>query len=492
MKVNKITTIIWTALIAVSVNGQVRQPHSLYFMETIPQISQMNPAFQPRANGYVALPLNLNLDLDLGIAVKDLLQKKGNKWNLPFEKDYDYDKLRKSTGKNGAIINFATDADIFGFGFRAGSGYFSFGVSEHLFLKTSLLPDGIFKIIENGFPEGTTYDFAPMVNSKALGYMQIRIGYSGKVNDKLSVGVNVKPVFGQSTLDSRFDDFKLQTGKDEWKGEVKGSIYSSAPMELIMKEDDETKIADMEFRDFGDYTAGDGINDYILGFHNPGIALDLGAEYKINEKLTVSASLNNLGFISWKTDLNSIDINGGYTFNPIYYDVTSDEDFGELFKTLGDSIADALNYSVGKDKFKTMLTPVLYAGASYSLTPAISLGLLSRTSFGKNSIRQSFNGSVYLQPYSFVAMNLGATYQVKGSIQLGGGFTFFLGPLQFYLLLDQVPVYYSTFTWDNGDKFPYLPEHLKTLTMRVGLNLVFGKHGYVNKPMLDKGKSSWN
>jgi len=503
MKMNKISIIIWSTLFAISVNGQVRQPHSLYFMETIPQISQMNPAFQPRANGYVALPVNFNIDLSLGFAVRDFIQKQGTKqkWDLPVEKPFDYDKLRKSIGKNSSMINFGLDLDIIGFGFRAGTGYFSFGISEHVSLNASL-PNDVFNITEKGFPAGTTLDFSSLLNTRVMGYMQVLIGYSGKVNDKLTLGMNIKPMFGHAAIVPKTKNFKITTGGESfepWKLNLKSDIYTSGPIDEVVTNED-GNIEKIVFKDFSDYNPVDWINNYVLGFNNPGIALDLGAEYKINERITVSASLNNLGFISWNSDLNSTPINGNYEFNGLEWDVsvTDPKDFKDLYKMLGDSILAAVTYPAKHDKFKTMLPPVLYAGGSYNLTQTISVGLLSRTAFWNNGVCQSFNASVYLQPYSFVAMNLGVNYQVKGSVHLGGGFTIFGGPLQLYLLIDNVPIYYSTLKVNDEkimltDKMPFpFPERLKTLTLRVGLNLVFGKHGYINRPMLDKGRNSWH
>ena len=103
MKAKKISGFIILGLLSVVVNGQVRQPHALYFMETIPQISQMNPAFQPRANGYVMLP-SMNIDFLSDLAVKDILQKNGNRWDTPVQKYYDYDILWKSIGKKAAML----------------------------------------------------------------------------------------------------------------------------------------------------------------------------------------------------------------------------------------------------------------------------------------------------------------------------------------------------------------------------------------------------
>ena len=192
--------------------------------------------------------------------------------------------------------------------------------------------------------------------------------------------------------------------------------------------------------------------------------------------------------------MNGISFDGIYSFNGVHHDVSVDDIDGidDLFKNIGDSIANVVDYTIQHDKFKTALAPVLHIGASYHLSRSITAGFLSRTTFWKNAVRQSFNMSVNVQPYSFVSFTAGATWQVKSNVYLGGGFMFLLGPLQFYLLSDYVPFRYSTLAIDDHDPIPFIPERQKSFTLRTGLNLVFGKHGYVNKPMLDKGKSSWN
>ena len=490
MKVIRISGILWLALLSVSIKGQVRQPHSLYFMNTIPQVTQMNPAIQPRANVYVFMPFNVNIDLLSDLAAKNILQRQGDNWHTPVEDQYDYNKLWKSIGKKATMFNGAIDADIIGFGFRLGDGYISFGASQHVSANNAL-PSDLFKILENGFPDKTRLDLSPL-RSQSIGYMQLSFGYSHKINDRLTAGVNVKPLMGQAAYATKIQKFKLNSGLQQWEADVKGNIYSSAPVDVIMQEDDTDKIDRIEAKDFDDYKAKDWIK-YGAGFHNPGVAFDLGASYQIDERLTVSASLNNLGFISWKRDLNSVSFNGNYAFDGVYLDVAHDND--NVLDDLLDELTDAVDYHVQNDRFKTPLAPVFHAGASYTVSRAISAGFLSRTVFWKNAVRQSFNLSVYLQPYSFMSFNAGITYQVKGNVYMGGGLMFHFGPLplQFYILTDYAPVYYSTIQigTDSDVKIPF-PERQKSITFRTGLNLVFGRHGYVNKPMLDKGKSSWN
>jgi hypothetical protein len=301
------------------------------------------------------------------------------------------------------------------------------------------------------------------------------------VNEKLTIGVNVKPLLGHAAFGSKIDRLQLNVRDQHMDLDAKGNFYSSLPVDIHLNA--ESKIDSVTFSDFENYTERDWINN-SFAFGNPGIAFDLGASYQINERLTVSAALNNLGFISWKNDLNKLSFNSNSSFDRV---VTDDR---EMIIDLLDSIANSIIYDVRHDKFKTALTPVLHAGVEYHLTKSVSFGLLSRSTFWKNDFRQSFNLSFNLQPYSFVSFNAGATYQVKGNFNLCGGFMFLLGPLQFHILVDNAPVYYSSFI-DGGDKYS-LPDRMKSFTERTGVNLIFGRHGYVNKPMLDRGKGSWN
>jgi hypothetical protein len=494
MNVKIISGFICIALFGAVVNGQVRQPHSLYFMNTIPQVTQMNPAAQPRANVHGILPANVNVDILNDLAVKDILQKRGNKWYSPIEEEYDYAKLRKFTGKKATMFNEAIDLDLLGFGFRFGDGYFSFGLSEHVSVNNAL-PTDLFKVTENGFPDKSKLDFSPM-RTQAIGYMQFLIGYSHKINERLTVGMNVKPLLGQAAVATKIQKININTRLQQWDADVKGNVYSSAPVEIFLKEDNRNKIDNIEFRDFDDYESRDWVN-YGMSFNNPGIAFDLGAEYQLDERIMLSASLNNLGFISWKSDLNSVSFDGKYTFDGVYSDVSEEygKDEQDFLNDLWNELEAIVDYRVKHDKFSTPLAPVLHVGASYSLSKSLSAGFLSRTVFWKNAVRQSFNLSAYLQPYSFVSVNAGLTYQVKGNVYLGGGLMFQLGPLplQVYILTDYLPVFYSTSrTGTDGDvEFP-VSERQKSFTVRAGLNLTFGRHGYTNRPMLDKGKSSWN
>ena len=433
---------LFSVLLSISVFGQVRQPHSLYFLETIPQISQMNPALQPRANNYLILPVNVNFDFSSDLAVKDLLQQRGSQWHTPIEEEYDYSALWKSIGKKATQFVSGVDCDIIGFGFRTNNGYFSFRTSVHA-SGAFALPSDFFKITERGLPDGTKLDFSPL-RVRAIAYKQITLGYSLNLTEQLTVGVNVKPIFGLASAQTDINAFSLHTGKQQWDVTAKGAAYLSGPFDVYTNENDKNKIDSVKMRTFELSM----IPDYL--FTNPGVAFDFGASYKIDEQFTVSAALNNLGFMSWRNALNGANFDSKASFDGITYNVAEDDFDNIKTKDLIDSIL-KIDFMVQKEKFKTPVTPVLHLGATYQVTEWAAAGFLSRTVFWKNAVRQSFNLSANLQPYNFVSFNLGATYQVKGNICLSSGFMFLMGPLQFYFLTDYVPVYYSTLEYDGNN-----------------------------------------
>ncbi|MDR3184928.1 MAG: DUF5723 family protein [Prevotellaceae bacterium] len=481
MKLKSIACLVFPLLCGAAIPAHSQDLAALYFMDVIPQTTQLNPAFQPRGNVFVSLP-SVHLGFRSDLAVKNILQQHGSQWYLPIEKQFDYALLYGAIGKKSTMFNANADINLLGFGFRLGKGYLSFGISEQI-VVTAALPSDLFKIPEATSLDDATLDFSPL-RMKAMVYKQISIGYSRIINDRLTVGVNLKPLFGQVALSTKLEKFTIKTGVNEWAVDIKGEAHSSTPITLKEKEGDEFPDIEMNEMETSDY-----VSKYGTSLSNPGIALDLGATYRYNEWFTFSAALNNLGFISWRNDLNGLSFGGHYTFNGITYS-TADDDTDKPFDALADTLKTIVDYHTQHERFSTSLPPVLYLGATCHLTKSISVGLLSRSTFWSKGYRQNLNLSLNLQPYSFVALNLGLNQQIKGNTYFGGGFSLYLGPLQFYLLTDYIPVRYSTVTID-GDKIPFVPERQKEIIIRTGLNFVFGKSGYVSRPMLDKRKANW-
>ncbi len=456
-----------------------QSPMALYYMETIPQASFVNPAMQPRANGFIALP-GSNFLLHSDLAFNNIFQDIGNnEYVSPISSRYNYNKLYRATGKSTSIIP-NIDLNVLGFGFRYGKDYFTFGFGVKSNMQFGL-PTDMFKILENGFPHGQKLDLSTF-RMRAMAYKEFSFGYSRQWDDLFTFGVSVKPLFGMMAAETNIKSFSLLTTRTQWDLNVNGSVHSSAPFDVIEGENEGDFPDSIEDRELSD----NDVVSYFTSFKNPGIAFDLGSVYQHNDDWSFSAALTNLGFITWKEDLNSLSFKGSYTFDGINIDESNKDDLDDEFEAVVDSIKDIIDFNVGHKKFSSGLTPGLYLGASYHFNHFIDFGFLSRSLFEKYNFRQDFNLSANIQPYSFVALNLNYSLSLRGANGIGGGFTILAGPLQLYLLADYIPIYYSEIYFDDEeDSFPMFPKQ-KELSLKFGLNLTFGRNGYQDSPMIRK------
>ena len=150
------------------------------------------------------------------------------------------------------------------------------------------------------------------------------------------MGGKLKFLVGAANADGKIHNMDIYMSEDEWQieaeGELNGSLKGGSfktkePNELGQKEVEGLKVK----------------NPGVGGF---GLAIDLGATYKMNEYvegLTLSAALLDLGFIRWNNTLRASMMHS-YTFagvkDPVVID-PEDGDPGDLNTQL-DNIGDEL------------------------------------------------------------------------------------------------------------------------------------------------------
>ncbi len=464
-------------LISYTLSIQAQNATSLYYLENLPQNNFINAAMMPRANVFIGLPLvnsiysSTNSDLSAG----NLLQNVDNKWVHPLNKKFDYNKLYPNLNNATSLSNNESISTLY-FGFRTSKGYFTFSTSEKVGFKLSF-PSDLFKMTDKGFPDGSSFDLSPF-GFKAIYYREISFGYSHEINKNLILGAHIKPLFGLSAVEMSFDKFQLNTSREVWNLDMNGSIHTSAPLEVTEGKNgipDSVKLRDMETQDL--------IDTYGLNFSNPGLAVDLGAVYKLNEAWSFSAALNNVGFITWKKDLNSVSVNGQYDFTGPSISALDRDSLGDRYNDIIDSVKNVIGGKTGNERFTTTLSPVMYLGGLYRVNHVLSLGLLSRSVFEKKDFRQDFSASANINLYHFLTFNANYNVDINGNNDFGLGFALRTGPLQFYLLADHLPTEYNMVD-NNGSKNP-VPFKMETATVMLGINLIFGANGYKDKPMMD-------
>lgn len=474
-----IVSLFLIPLFALNINAQ--HPLSLYYLEGIPQTININPAMTPRANVFVGIPVinSVYTGFNADILSSNILQVENGELITPLQMEYDYEAFYKRIGK---AANFDVDFLLMPFivGWKTNRGYVSIGITEKANAAFAL-PKDLFSIIENGgFKLGSIYDFSAL-NFDMSYHREFSFGYAYEISNKLRLGAHLKVLQGLAAVKTNIEKFDIGVDADRQYGTaIDAEIMMSAPLEVDFDNDNLPSSAKFTIEDISD-----AVDKGLLNFSNPGFAFDLGAEYELNNRWSFSGSINDLGFISWKSDLTSISLKGDYYLPDLVMEIGTWKLDSLVFPTdnIEDSIKDAFEFNVGSKSFKTSLGPKIYLGTQYHLNHYLSLGAISRTTFRTNNFRQEFNVSANFNLYHMLTTNVNYTYTINGINTVGFGFALRAAFLQLYFAADYMPITYREYQFENDNSSIIGPVGLENFNFMVGLNLIFGSKGWKDKPM---------
>lgn len=462
---------------------KAQNPMSIYYLETIPQSTFVNPAMAPRANGFFGIPgaSAIYTGLSSDLRLKDFVQlDNSNQLIMPIKKEFDYNKVYNGLGN---ALNMGVNQSVADFviGFRGNKGYFTFGLFEKVNSSVAV-PKAFFQLVDKGLPDGTTFDFSPLgINMQY--YREMNVGYSYQFSKKIRVGAHAKLLFGMAALKTDISTFDFYTSKEELSVKLEGDAYVSFPLEITRDENGDPSDVSLPETD-NDFL----MNQFGLNLSNPGMAFDIGAVYDYSSDWTFSGSLNDLGFIRWTGDLNSFHFNSTAEFTGLDIDGNNIDSLDNVVNSIIDTITDGIDYELGNKGFSSGLGPKLYLGAQYHVNHYLSMGALSRTTFQRNNFQQEFNLSANLNLYRFLTTTINYSLAINGTSSFGFGFAMRGGPLQFYLISDYLPARYRNYTLksETGEESTYPgPSNFQNFNLMLGLNLVFGANGYQDAPMVD-------
>jgi len=230
---------------------------------------------------------------------------------------------------------------------------------------------------------------------------------------------------------------------------------------------------------------GEGVNDARFGFPLNVITFLKEWAYcdfvvdpvlwpQVSDKLAVSAAVKDLGFIKWKRDLAQLSIKSSFQFNGLTMQDVYDEsvDFEELINWTIDSVQNVLRVEDNPQEFTTRLPATVVGAFSYTPVKFFTLGVLSQTRFEGPVIRQATTLSGNLNFGNIFSATMAYTAANRRYDNLGFGMALRGGFLQFFVMVDNIPLKYSSFT--SGEQTLRLPDNINTVNARLGLNLVFG------------------
>ncbi|MDR2814891.1 MAG: DUF5723 family protein [Prevotellaceae bacterium] len=465
--------IVTVLMVCCSVSLFAQQVNTLYFMNNVPERNAYNPAFQPVHNVYIDLPLMPNFRFDVGnssLGFSDIIFNKkinGVDSTITFlhpealkEKDNFYNRLSKTTRIYGELT-----FNLIGFGFRVKKNYFTVDVSQKM-SSGFYLPRDLFGLALYGSGKGSEFDLSRLGIQASL-YTEFGLGYSRKVNDKLTVGGKLKYLIGQANINTDIKNLKLTTGIDKWAISGSGALNASLPLvDIPFGADGLIDLANLNPEVNTDLlSSGKGITNVIFSSNN-GFGVDLGATYNILPKLQLSAALTDLGFIRWRSNLTNANLGVGFETEGIEY--RPGDKIEDKLDTLLQKVEDAFVSSGSHNSYTTALSTRLNVGAEYSVVNnKIGFGLLSSTLYTNKSLYTDLTLAANLRPCTWFSTSF--TYSLlNGRLSsLGFGAQLRVMPFNMYLAIDRIPLTFAS------QKLP-VPTNLKSVTLQAGMVWVIG------------------
>ena len=444
-----------------------------YFMEGTHYRQQLNPALTP-TKGYFNLPVIGAVNATVGSTslgyqdIIDIIDDGDDFYTKP-------DFMNRLKDNNKLNVNFSTE--ILSAGWYKGKNFWSFNIGLRTDIGANLTKNMFTFLNEMETVEenwrNSNYDISgQQLNINA--YTEIGLGLSRQINSRLTVGARVKALLGIGNMELKLNRVAMSANLpsdqqiNQWSSEsywnsMTPSQAAQAAQELKDKFNNyhanltvgaelksSFKGLELQEEEGKDYVTDFDFDSGKLGIAGYGFGIDLGASYKILDNLTVSASVLDLGFISWSksstkiasanpdpidikgsTYANMVDLNNPNTVMNAVNQLQNDAQ-GYMDRVTNGDVLDydmlQLEVSDAKESRKSRLASILVLGAEYGFfNNKLAVGVLSTTRFVQPDALTELTFSANYRPKSW--FNVALSYSAIQSAGKSFGLGLKLGPL---------------------------------------------------------------
>ena len=444
-----------------------------YFMEGTHYRQQLNPALTP-TKGYFNLPVIGAVNATVGSTslgyqdIIDIIDDGDDFYTKP-------DFMNRLKDNNTLNVNFSTE--ILSAGWYKGKNFWSFNIGLRTDIGANLTKNMFTFLNEMETVEenwrNSNYDISgQQLNINA--YTEIGLGLSRQINSRLTVGARVKALLGIGNMELKLNRVAMSANLpsdqqiNQWSSEsywnsMSPSQAAQAAQELKDKFNNyhanltvgaelksSFKGLELQEEEGKDYVTDFDFDSGKLGIAGYGFGIDLGASYKILDNLTVSASVLDLGFISWSksstkiasanpdpidikgsTYANMVDPNNPNTVMNAVNQLQNDAQ-GYMDRVTNGDVLDydmlQLEVSDAKESRKSRLASTLVLGAEYGFfNNKLAVGVLSTTRFVQPDALTELTFSANYRPKSW--FNVALSYSAIQSAGKSFGLGLKLGPL---------------------------------------------------------------
>lgn len=399
MKKHIFILLIITLLIGNKLSSQTS--NISYFMRNVPNSYNMNPANTPVSKFYFNLPgiSGFNLDFSTsGFAYKDIInQHPIYEDSLQIDLEGFYNKLNDDN-----YFKLSSSISLFGFGFKTGKNYFSFGLDLNFDTRLNFSRDMIGVLV---YGSSLNSNIINILDNKLLSlntFISPSIGYSREINDKLSIGLRAKLPLGIANITT--EKSKLSLDLNDGVSVMGDFLIRTSNV-----------VGRLEMSGLNSPTSPEFIQDINVSemMSNRGFALDISGSYKIRKDMVVSLSIQDLGFIKWNTNTTEIvskNPGGSFTIKPIEFDLNNDED-QDPFGNIEDSLMNALDLETRDASSYTSYLPTkIYASYTWNFAKTQFVSALYTGAIGSNYFDNQLSIFYNCQLERYLNLSLGNTF----------------------------------------------------------------------------------
>lgn len=410
-----------------------------------PYSYRVNPAISPTCKFYLSMPLLGFQSIQFTNSAFSLnnlfVSNADDSLILNTSNDF-FDRIEKKS-----YISFESTNQILAFGFKVNDNYFSFDINNRICSEFSFSSDFIrYAITGNGGDLSGKRASFDRLGLFFNDYIEYGLGYSRQLSESISFGGRIKLLSGIANLSAYDTKLGITTnpGNFDLNFDASASIKSATTLNAI----DSIFNSKLNFLD---------ILKKSYGFSNLGLGIDFGGSYKLNERITVNASVIDFGFINWKSEIKN------YELKPVSYQF-SGFDLSNVLKDSSrfmDDFLDTLNLitktNQSKSSYSTILPTRVYLSGSYKWNDYFSSSVLFYNEFARKSYRPGlvFSSSFSINHWFTTSLNYGI---------YGGSFSnigFGLKIRGFFLFTDNLCAFIN-------------PYSQKTASINFGFSLVVG------------------
>jgi hypothetical protein len=429
--------------------AHAQKNYSFIGFQCLPQAHSFNPALNANNKVYINFGLGSHSlgFTHSGFRLNDLIVARPQDDSLTFDVA---NALSKTKDLN--YMDFNVKSELLALGINSGKRYFSFTASFRFDLSFAYTHDFMQLLIEGNGQDllGQRASLDDM-GLNANTYLEFALGYNQKIGKRWKVGGRYKLLSGIANVSTIKSRLGLTTDEETYALTLDGEvdIRSSNAYAFIPQEGSVTP-------DLQNVLAG------IKGFGNMGHSLDLGATFDATEKLKLQASVLDLGFITWKTNVQNYrrdDIE--FTFEGVELrQAIGDTNY---LDNLQDSISEVFKFENDKESYTRALPMRIIIGGNYSFNNVLSTGVYYFSDFSNTNYRPSIvlTGSFKLSQIFFINTNYMAT--TNSFLNFGAGFAIKLLGIETFVTTDNLLGLLN-------------PGAARNAHVAAGFNLVFGKH----------------